>query len=921
MITLGNGEHAHTVLPNSDGAYRVLFDHAPVPMWVYDRDTLQFLAVNDAAVQRYGYTRTEFLGMTFADIRVPAPNTVLENSVQRHRAKHDVLLVEGTTFDLQFNGRSAHMMVMNDITTRKQLEHEREALLKREQHTVAQLIDTVARKDETLALLDSLLATAPIGFAFLDADLRYVRINASLARINGRTVDEHLGRTVYDLFPRLAPMLQHMYDQITATGEPVLDIAMRGAPRDAPDEQRDYLISYYPVRTPDGRMLGIGTIVLDVTARTRAEHEREELVHQLKLERSRLKAVLHQIPGGLIIAAAPHGRTLLANAQAAQLFGYPFDPQHPVDQFNDAMPYRGVHADGRTYEPHEWPLARAVEHGAIVEDEEMDVVRPDGSRITVRANAAPIRDNDGRIIAGVVSFQDVSARKQAEEALKRSEERLRTLVTNASVILFALDHTGVMTLSEGKGLDVFGLAPGQLVGQSVFDLYADVPAVLDDIQRALAGAQVTGVRDVRGVTFETSYTPLHDDITHTVTGVIGVATDVTERMRVQAALRASEERLRLALEASQMGTWDWTIATGEMMWSPQFERLFGYAPGTMPRTYDACFAAVHPDDREHVRQRITDAVDNDGEYHAEFRIVWADGKECWIASDGQVVYDAARQPVRMIGVNRDITERKRAEAERVLLLEREQIARAAAEQALNIREQFLSVASHELKTPLTALMGYTSMLQKRVRQGQPLGQRESRAVAVIAQQTNRLYELVATLFDLSRIETGQLALQHQPLDLAALAQRVVNDTQTTITVRHRLHFVRPREPVLVRGDEMRLEQVLQNLLQNAIKYSPDGGIVTVRLQQHGDEACLAVSDQGIGIPQDSQGQLFQRFFRATNVSVQQIGGLGIGLYVAHEIVRRHGGTIDVQSREHEGATFTVRLPLADDDEHSDTVGG
>jgi two-component system sensor histidine kinase VicK len=110
-----------------------------------------------------------------------------------------------------------------------------------------------------------------------------------------------------------------------------------------------------------------------------------------------------------------------------------------------------------------------------------------------------------------------------------------------------------------------------------------------------------------------------------------------------------------------------------------------------------------------------------------------------------------------------------------------------------------------------------------------------------------------------------------------------------------------------------LEQVLQNLLQNAVKYSPDGGIVTVRIQQQGEQAWLAVSDQGIGIPQDSQGQLFQRFFRATNVSVQQIGGLGIGLYVAHEIVRRHGGTIDVQSREHEGATFTVRLPLAEDD--------
>ncbi len=494
-------------------------------MWVYHRDTLRFLAVNDAAVARYGYARPDFLRMTLADVIVPAANGDNENMLQRHRTKHsNLLLAESTTYDLVVDEHPARLTVINDVTARARLEDEREQLLEREQRNLALLIDAVTRKDETLALLDSLLAAAPIGFAFLDNDLRYLRINPSLARINGRTEAEHLGRTVRELFPGLAPTVEQVYQQIMTTGEPLLDVEVHGSPRNTPDDVRDYLVSYYPVRAPDGHMLGMGTIVLDITDRTRAE------------------------------------------------------------------------------------------------------------------------------------------------------------------------------------------------------------------------------------------------------------------------------------------------------------------------------------------------------------------------------------------------------AERTLLLEREQAARAAAEQALNVREQFLSLASHELKTPLTALLGYSSLLQKRTRQGQPVGQREQRAIGAIAHQTNRLYELVAALLDLSRIETGQLVLQHQPVDLALLAQHVVDELHPTLTVHHRLHFVRPRQPVVVLGDDMRLEQVLQNLLHNAIKYSPNGGALTVRVTQHGDEARLSVSDEGIGIPQDAQAQLFQRFFRAANVGEQHISGLGIGLYVAREIVARHGGTIDVRSSENAGATFTVRLPLARDED-------
>jgi len=773
--------------PNDD-SYRVLFDRAPIPMWVYHRDTLQFFAVNDAAVARYSYTRPEFLRMTLADIIVPASNGDNENMLQRHRTKHgDLLLAESTTYDLVVDEQPACLSVVNDITARTRLEDEREQLLEREQRNLAQLIDAVTRKDETLALLDSLLAAAPIGFAFLDNDLRYLRINPSLARINGRTEAEHLGRTIHELFPGLAPMVERVYHQIMATDEPLLDVEVRGSPRDMPDDVRDYLVSYYPVRAPDGRMLGMGTIVLDVTARTRAEAERTQLLQQLQIERTRLEAVLQQMPVGVVIAEAPSGKLVMGNGQVERILRHPFLPSSEINAYTE---YQGFHPDGRPYAPNDWPLARAITTGETVQAEAVDMLRGDGTHGVIELNAAPIRDAQGTIVAGVVSLQDITERRQAESAL-----------------------------------------------------------------------------------------------------------------------RDGEERLRLAMDAAQMGTWDWNIRTGEVRWSAQLEAMWGYASGTMEPTYHALFAAVHEDDRAHVRQTVIDAINGAVEHHVEFRVVWPDGSEHWVMSEGRVMDDPQQQPARMIGVTRDITDRKRAEVERTLLLEREQAARAAAEQALNVREQFLSLASHELKTPLTALLGYSSLLQKRTRQGQPVGQREQRAIAAIAHQTNRLYELVAVLLDLSRIETGQLMLQYQPVDLALLAQHVVDELHPTLTVHHRLHLVRPRQPVVVLGDDMRLEQVLQNLLHNAIKYSPNGGTLTVRVTRHGDEARPSVSDEGIGIPQDAQARLFQRFFRAANVGEQHISGLGIGLYVVREIVARHGGTIDVHSSENAGATFTVRLPL------------
>lgn len=247
--------------------------------------------------------------------------------------------------------------------------------------------------------------------------------------------------------------------------------------------------------------------------------------------------------------------------------------------------------------------------------------------------------------------------------------------------------------------------------------------------------------------------------------------------------------------------------------------------------------------------------------------------------------------------------------ERARLFVAEQRAHAEADAAVRLRDQFLSIAAHELRTPLMVLLGTAQLIQRRANRASTLDERDERGLETIAGQARRLDRLITMLLDVSRIERGQLTLDRAALDLGALLARLTEEIQATLA-HHRVRL-RPHAGALtIVGDELRLEQVFQNLIQNAIKYSPEGGEVVVEAAAEGRWAIVLVRDRGIGIPAAELPSLFTRFFRASNSRERQIGGMGIGLYVAREIVERHGGTLTAFSVEGQGSTFTVRLPLA-----------
>ena len=234
----------------------------------------------------------------------------------------------------------------------------------------------------------------------------------------------------------------------------------------------------------------------------------------------------------------------------------------------------------------------------------------------------------------------------------------------------------------------------------------------------------------------------------------------------------------------------------------------------------------------------------------------------------------------------------------------------AEQAAVRTRDAFLSVAAHELKTPLTTLHGQAQLLQRRLRNGATITEREIQSIDRVVAQSRRLNRMIGDLLDLSRIESGQLTLRREPMDIGLLASQVVEAAQP-IVAPHTLVLHAPDQPLMVVGDSIRLEQVLHNLISNAAKYSPGGDTITVVVEQRGTDVSISVRDYGIGIPAEALPRLFERFYRAPNAEQHRISGIGVGLYVVREIVLLHGGTIEVNSAEGGGSVFTLTLPLAD----------
>lgn len=363
-------------------------------------------------------------------------------------------------------------------------------------------------------------------------------------------------------------------------------------------------------------------------------------------------------------------------------------------------------------------------------------------------------------------------------------------------------------------------------------------------------------------------------------------------------IESSEKRFRSLAEATAEVLWVTDAKGGLIGAQPSWEAFTGQTPAQYLGF--GWLDAIHPDFRASAKEIWRQALSTGRPIHAESRVRRKDGAWVYMETSAGPVRDSEGRIREWVGMNVDISDRKAAEAERGRLLQ-------AAQEAIQVRDDFLSIASHELKTPLTPLSTWLQLVQRRITAGQQV---DPSWLIKARNSLDRLAALINDLLDASRVQSKRLTVRFERVSLSDVVIEQVAAAET-LSEKHEFFTKVPDWPVCVMGERARLEQVLANLLENAIKYSPRGGPIRVELRTEADEALLAVTDSGVGIPKDQLTLLFDRFFRARNISTRSYGGLGLGLYIVRDILDHHGGRIWVESELGVGSTFTVALPLTD----------
>ncbi len=375
-----------------------------------------------------------------------------------------------------------------------------------------------------------------------------------------------------------------------------------------------------------------------------------------------------------------------------------------------------------------------------------------------------------------------------------------------------------------------------------------------------------------------SHSPVEDDNGITA-GVLVVCNETTEKVKNTLALKESEETLSLAIESGNLGTYVLDLVNDELTTSPRMDEIFGFDSSTHHSKY---LDTVYEDDIE-IRNRAFQQAMDTGSLEYEVRVILKNSELRWIKVNGKIYKDVQQKPVKIIGLIQDITEQKKLERQ---------------------KDDFIKVVSHELKTPLTSLFGYSELLIEKC-----ADEKDDESLFMLGRmrnQTLRLTRIIQDMLDATRIEENKIWFRKDFFDIGSLISQITEEVQI-INPGHQI-VIDENECIEICADKERTSQVLTNILSNAIKYSPKASKIIVRYFVQGNEVVCSVQDFGQGIPPENSAKIFERFYQVKTANSLN-HGIGMGLYISSEIIKRQHGRIWVESNTGEGSTFFFTLPL------------
>lgn len=619
------------------------------------------------------------------------------------------------------------------------------------------------------------------------------------------------------------------------------------------------------------------------------------------------QAVLQNVADG-IVACDEKGVLIFFNSALTKIHGKEQKPLLP-DEW--AKHYNLYYPDGSgLMRTEDVPLYRAWK-GEKVENAEMLVISENAEKKFVYASGNQVKDAEGRIMGAVINMHDITAINEANKRLneiRHFTEKISDLTPGLITVFNGT--TGQYRYVNNAAKTILGYsAQDFLKGGFEFVVSLvhpeDAPKILEENQKAIAVAneKYPDYNDNDAVEFEYrmkhkngEYIWVHTygvvfgrDKNNCVEEILNITLDITERKNAE--LRAlqskiSEDYFRDLADQSPFMIWKvdekglctyvnkpWCDFTGL-----SFEESLNLGWGR----------AFHPDDAEPEYTKFMSCFNQSKPFHSKFRVKTINGEYRWVLAQSNPLQQKDKG---YIGSLTDITEQEAAQEAIELLMQR--------------KDEFISMASHELKTPVTSLKAFTQILQMTLEEE---GNTEASNMLIkMDKQINKLTGLITDLLDASRANAGQLNFQNEDFDFNELVKEISDEMQrTTATHRIELNLAHTK---IINGDKNRLGQVVTNLVANAIKYSPDANRIIITTACSNENIKCCIQDFGIGIPVSEQPKLFTRFFRVTDDKASTYPGLGLGLYISNEIIKRHLGTINFVSQEDKGSTFCFSLPL------------
>ncbi|MEW6490990.1 MAG: PAS domain S-box protein [Cyanobacteriota bacterium] len=798
--------------------------------------------------------------------------------------------------------------------------------------------EAILREQAAQQQVTQILESITDGFASFDKQWRYTYVNQEAARLVHRTREELIGKNVWEEFPEaVGSRFYHEYHR-AFTQQVSVEFEEFYPPLNA-----CFQIRIYPSSE------GISVYYRDITDAYRQAALRKQVQEALQQSEARYRQIVETSYEG-IWTIDSQGRTDFVNQRMAQMLGY------TVEQMLGRSVFDFMDEEARFEAEQKFERRKQ----GLQELHEFRWRRQDGSDLWTLVSTNAILDEQGTFLGaiGMVSdisdaYQQAALRKQAQEQLWDTNQTLNSLIQACplAITVFGFDD-GRVKLWNPAAERIFGWSEQEALGYFL-------PSVPEDKRdEFLANLEtIRQGRELRGIELRRQKkdgSPIDIAVWASAIGdatgeqsCMSILADISDRKRLEEKLRSALMKLNSHVENSPLAVVEWDKDFQVIRWSQQAEELFGWEAFEVLGKHPSEWEFIYAEDAEPtqgIMQRLVDGTEQRNISANRNYTKKGDVVHCeWYNS---ALFDESGKMASVLSLVLDVTERKQAEAQRNHLLQLEQKARAQAEAANRIKDEFLAVLSHELRSPLNPILGWTTILRTRKCDETT----KSRALEIIERNAKLQTQLIEDLLDVSRILRGKLSLNISPVDLKSTIEAALETVRLAAQAKS-IHITTVFEPNvgLVSGDGNRLQQVFWNLVSNAIKFTPSGGRVEVklsvvkeelkvnRLQVEGYDlqssnpqpsnlqpsnlqltnlqpsisyAQIQVIDTGKGINPEFLPYVFDYFRQADSTTTRTFGGLGLGLAIVRHLVELHGGTVQAESLgENQGATFSVKLPL------------